>query len=732
MSHKWHFFRAGGVDQVSLRNGADLLALPELDQKLWVALAIPSTGIDVDPRTLELLDHDKDGRVRVPDIVDTVKWIGATWKSADDVLKGGDSLALSAIKDPAVLGAAKRILADLGKKDATSISLAEVTGVVDAFATTRFNGDGVIIPETAEDADVKQAIEEAIAGAGSVPDRSGKPGIDQAKTDAFFADIDKLAAWIADGAPHLALGDATGAAADALAAVQAKLDDYFARTQLAAYDARAAAALSGQDADLVALGGKLLSAASDDVARLPLARIEAGKALPLEGAVNPAWAAALATFRDAAVKPILGARAQLTADDYAKVTAKLAGYVAWRGARPQTSADKLDEARIKALAGGTQRAEIAKLVAADKALEAEYGAIATVEKLLRIQRDFGRVVRNFVNFSDFYTKRDGAFQAGTLYLDGRAFKLSVPVADAGKHGALAAMSSSYLAYCDITRAGAKKAIAVAVTNGDADNIFVGRNGVFYDREGNDWDATVTKVVSNPISVREAFWSPYKKLIRLVEEQVNKRAAEADAKANSKIETAATKVATVDQKPAAPAADAAAAPPPAPAAAAAAAAPPKKGIDIGIIAVISLAIGAVVGAVGGLVAMLVGMGVWMPLGIVALLLAISGPSMILAWMKLRQRNLGPILDANGWAVNTRARVNVSFGAALTDLAVLPKGASRSLDDPFADKGRPWKLYIFLTCLLVASASWYAGKLDKYLPEPVKSGKVLGKHAPVNNP
>ncbi|KAB2887366.1 MAG: hypothetical protein F9K40_21510, partial [Kofleriaceae bacterium] len=210
MSHKWHFFRAGGVDQVSLRNGADLLALPELDQKLWVALAIPSTGIDVDPRTLELLDHDKDGRVRVPDIVDTVKWIGATWKSADDVLKGGDSLALSAIKDPAVLGAAKRILADLGKKDATSISLAEVTGVVDAFATTRFNGDGVIIPETAEDADVKQAIEEAIAGAGSVPDRSGKPGIDQAKTDAFFADIDKLAAWIADGAPHLALGDATG------------------------------------------------------------------------------------------------------------------------------------------------------------------------------------------------------------------------------------------------------------------------------------------------------------------------------------------------------------------------------------------------------------------------------------------------------------------------------------------------------------------------------------------
>jgi len=29
-------------------------------------------------------------------------------------------------------------------------------------------------------------------------------------------------------------------------------------------------------------------------------------------------------------------------------------------------------------------------------------------------------------------------------------------------------------------------------------------------------------------------------------------------------------------------------------------------------------------------------------------------MIIAWLKMRQRNLGPILDANGWAVNSKAR------------------------------------------------------------------------------
>ncbi len=728
MLHKWHFFRAGGVDQVSLRTGADLLALPELDQKLWVALAMPSDGVDIDRRTLELLDDDKDGRVRVPDILAAVTWIGATWKSADDVLKGGDSLALTAIKDASVLAAARRILADLGKGGATSIGLEEVAGVVKAFADTRLNGDGVIIPETAEDPDVKQTIEEIMAGAGSIVDRGGKPGIDQARTDTFFADIDKLAAWRAGGDAHRSLGDGTAAAADALAAVQSKIEDFFTRSQVAAFDSRGAAALNGQEAVFTAMAGKLLSASSDDIARLPLAKIEAGKPLPLRGAVNPAWAARVATFAEVAVKPICGARDVLSADDFAKVAAKLSDFLAWRGGRPATTADKLDEARLAALASGSQRTRVAELIAADKALAGEYDAITSVEKLLRIQRDFGRVVRNFVNFSDFYSKRDGTFQTGTLYLDGRAFRLVVPVADAAKHGALAAMSSSHLIYCDAVRAGAKRAIAVAVTNGDADNLFVGRNGVFYDRHGDDWDATITKIVSNPISIREAFWSPYKKLVRLIEEQVGKRAAEADAKANAKIEGAAAKVATVDQKPAA----AAAAPEPAPDAAATAAPAPKKGLDIGIIAVISLAIGAVVGAVAGLVAMLVGMGAWMPLGIVALLLAISGPSMLMAWMKLRQRNLGPILDANGWAVNTRARVNVALGASLTDLASLPKGSTLSLDDPFADKRRPWWLYITLVVIVVLAGSWYAGKLDRYLPQQAKSGQVLGKHAPINNP
>jgi hypothetical protein len=115
--------------------------------------------------------------------------------------------------------------------------------------------------------------------------------------------------------------------------------------------------------------------------------------------------------------------------------------------------------------------------------------------------------------------------------------------------------------------------------------------------------------------------------------------------------------------------------------------------------------------------------WMPLGLLALMLAISGPSMLIAWLKLRQRNIGPILDANGWAVNALARINIPFGAALTGLPTLPRGATRSLQDPFAEKKRPWRFYGFVAFVVVVVATWFFGHFDAYLPEKARAATVL---------
>ena len=113
----------------------------------------------------------------------------------------------------------------------------------------------------------------------------------------------------------------------------------------------------------------------------------------------------------------------------------------------------------------------------------------------------------------------------------------------------------------------------------------------------------------------------------------------------------------------------------------------------------MAVGGIATFFSSILATFFGLGMWMPFGLLAALLAISGPSMLIAWLKLRQRNIGPMLDANGWAVNALARINVPFGGALTGVAALPAGASRSLRDPFAEKKTPWGFYVFVAVLLV---------------------------------
>lgn len=715
MSHRFHFFRSGGVDQVSLRNAEDLLAIPELDQKLWVALAMPAAGVDVEPETIALIDLAHDGRIRVNDVIDTVNWIGKTFVKPADVLKSADDVALEAIKDKAVVAAAKRMLSDLGKKDATSISVDDANAITKAFENTLLNGDGIVIAASTDDADVRHAIEDAIALVGSVVDRSGKPGIGQTQADALFAAVDERAAWIEKGKDPglLALGDKTAAAADSLAAVRDKLEDYFTRCRVAAFDTRGQVAMGGTDDALVALASRALSTADEELARLPLARIDPTAQLSLNAGINPAWAERIRAFVDSAVKPIVGPKERLSHADLVQIGERLSAYDAWRKAEPKTIVSALAPEWLAKLAekgDGSVREKLKALIASDAALGAEYDQITSVAKAVRMQRDFGRILRNFVNFSDFYHHQDGVFQAGTLYLDARALHLCVPVADVAKHAALAASADSYLIYADITRAGKTKQIAAMLTNGDSDNIFVGRNGIFYDRDGNDWDATIVKVMPNPISIRQAFWSPYKKLVKIIEDNVTRRAAAADAEAMAKVEAAGKSVAHADK----------AATPEAPV-------PPKK-IDLGTVAAIGVAIGGVGTLFGALLASLFGLGRWVPLGFLAIILLISGPAMALAWLKLRRRNLGPILDANGWAINGRARINVSFGAAMTELARLPKGAQRSLDDPYADKRTPWKRWVFFVLLIVLAGAWYVGKLDRWLPKRAQSIEVLGEHAP----
>lgn len=114
-----------------------------------------------------------------------------------------------------------------------------------------------------------------------------------------------------------------------------------------------------------------------------------------------------------------------------------------------------------------------------------------------------------------------------------------------------------------------------------------------------------------------------------------------------------------------------------------------------------------------------------LALAGLVLVISGPSMIIAWLKLRQRNLGSILDACGWAINARAKINIPFGMTLTAVARLPQGVRCTVEDPFAEKSGLWKLWLLLIAALVAALIfWNKGSfLRKVLREKLQSAVTV---------
>ena len=316
------------------------------------------------------------------------------------------------------------------------------------------------------------------------------------------------------------------------------------------------------------------------------------------------------------------------------------------------------------------------------ALAAAQAEFMPLRKLLLLHRDFYRLLRNFVTLEDFYDLNDktiASFQAGTLIIDQRACHLCIRVNDMGKHDAQAPLSGMYLLYCNCVnqKTGKTAQIVAAVTQGEIKNLSVGKNAVFYDNDGLDYDATVYKIIENPISIRQAFWTPYRKFSKWVEDKINKSAAEKDAKAFDDMTAKA---------------DAAAADP---------AAEKKPAFDIakfaGIFAAIGLALGMIGAALASVAAGLAALTWWQNILVfICILLVISGPSMIMAWLKLRRRNLAPVLNANGWAVNADAIISVPFGRTLTEQVAFPFIKAPKMKGEMSN-GKKWLIGICLTLI-----------------------------------
>ena len=690
--YKWEFANIGGASRVKITTGEDIAHLDELDPKMWTVLSCPVTGLEIDEKSLAYIDADADGKIRVADVIATSQWLSGAVKNLDVLVEGTDSIDIEHLDQENAAGqklykSAKQILENLGK-EGTVISLADTKDIAAIFAKTRFNGDGIITDASTDDADEKATIAAAVAAFGGVADRSGAAGINAEMIENFYKALAEYAAWQA-AVVEAPFGDKTDAAIAAYNALDAKVKDFFMRSKLAAFSPDSAAALDVQTASIASISADNLTGKTEEIAAYPIARITGKPEIDLTAQVNPAWSAQFDLIKTVALE----GKTVLTEADWAEVGAQFAAYTGWKAAKAGAAVEALGLDAVKKFIEQDKKASLLDLVAQDAALAEEAANIDMVDKFLHILRDFYRLVRNFVTLHDFYDKDrkvSAIFQSGRLIIDQRECRLCMKVTDMGKHNASAATSGMFLVYCDCTTKTkpGKLTIVAAVTVGEIGDLIVGKNAVYYDNAGLEWDAVITKIVDNPISVAQAFWSPYRRMAKTVENLINKSAADKDAKmmadATAKINAAPAALPAGTDPKAAPAA-----------------APP---FDIAKFAGIFAAIGMALGMIGSaLVAIFKGlkaMAWWkLILVFVAIMLVISGPAMVLAWLKLRRRNIAPLLNANGWAVNAASKISIPFGETLTDVAKYPK---MKLTDPYAKAGlAPWKKWLIsLSAVVVA--------------------------------
>ena len=703
--HSWNYDNVGGSTRVKITTGADIAHLGELDLKKWTVLSCPTTGLDIDDKSLKYIDADSDGRIRVNDVIATSQWLTAVIKDADLLLKGADSIDVEQFNlenadGQKLYNSAKQILVNLGKEGSV-ISLADTKDITAIFAKTRFNGDGIITEQTPEDAEVAAVISAIINTVGSVADRSGANGVNVELIEKFYQALADYLAWN-EAAVEAPYGADTDKAIEAYNALDLKVKDYFVRAKLASFSPESAMKLDVQTALIESISADNLTGKTEEIAAYPIARITDKAELDIKATINPAWSSKFNTLISI-VKPKEKA---LTEETWAAIGASFAAYNAWKAAKKGGEVESLGIDAIKKILADDKKLALLDFVAQDLELKETADGIDMVDKFLYIYRDFYRLLRNFVTFQDFYTRNKNVkavFQSGRLIIDQRECRMCMLVTDMAKHNTMASASGMYLVYCDCTTKASptKLNIVAAVTVGEIGDLVVGKNAIYFDNKGQMWDAVITKIIDNPISIGQAFWSPYRRMATTVENLINKTAADKDAAmmkdANAKINAApAAKPAEGENKA------------------------PTPPFDIakfaGIFAAIGMAVGMIGTALAGILESFKGFVWWQYIGIfIGIMMCISGPAMIMAWMKLRRRNIAPLLNANGWAINASSKISIPFGETLTDIAKFPK---LKIKDPYAKKGiSKWmKWTISLVSLVIVLGCLWLGNIFASLGAP----------------
>ena len=690
------FRNYGGSYQLRIQDAQDLEKIQVLDEVHWAAISIPTNSLNCDKAFTAYVDTDKNGRIRPSELKAAWSWLVQVLADRQRMSEGSDILRLQDIdthnpEGQKLHAAAELILTNLNMQAKNEISLAQVRDVQSIMANAENNGDGIIPPEVAANADLAQFITSIMDTVGSQMDACGKPGIGEDELKKFFNEAETYLAWKAQGeipkgqesTEIMPWGIDTQKAYDLIKNVEEKIEQFFAQCALVKFDKRAAAQMQFREQELAEIDftdtAQMLSRLKDS----PLISPNSEGLLNFEGEINPLYAATLLELREKVLKRVLGNSVErLNEKDWRKVKNIFRSYQTWFENKQGAKVEKLGQDQLRSYLEGSYQEQASELIKKDLAVANDLNQIKNLEKVILYQRWLMVLANNFVSFADLYNPNTRAlFEMGTLIIDERQIGFTMGVRDRQAHKKVSQRSSMHLLYVEVTGrqdTDAKFEIVAPVTSGSAEGLHVGKRGIFFTVDGREWDAEVVDIVVNPISVSESVKVPFQKFAAFIKKQIEKMTKSSEEKLVSKSSSASSSGAARD---------------------------------------LMLGGGLAIAALGSSFAYITkALSQVKPTQVLSALLGLAMvvllPGILAGFMKIRKRDMSGLLEASGWAVNVHMRINTKMGRLFTHTPYLPKKAHKERRDAVgkfvkelgyktSQSMRP-TTYVFLFILLVLCA------------------------------
>jgi len=683
------FKRYGRSFHLKVETAEDLENVVRLDEAHWVATGSPVDSMSCDKTFLCLLDTDNSGRIMCHEVMDAINWLLGVLRDRTGISLHSTVLRLEAVEpDTAegkkVLDAARKALRKLGEREAVEVSLEQIRKVKAQLEATPVSEAGVVLPEAATDAEIRQFIIDVTSTVGGAPHPSGSQGIGTVQLAAFIEGMSAYLSWYEQGqiptgqdkTDIMPLGTETSDAFASFAAIRDKIDQYFAQCVALALDERFSQRMGWTESEVQQLDFDDPAVIEEVLRKAPLAKARPFQSLDFSDKINPYYATVLEGFREKVIRPVLGeSGTTLSVEQWQEIKTFFAAHQEWLGSKAGAAVEPLGIEKLRGYLDERFANAVRTLISNSARTALALDKIRLLEKLILYQAYIIDFVNNFVSFPDLYSTASRAmFEMGSLVMDGRRFNLSVRTGNLSEHKSVAGNSYMYVLYVEIaSREGGKMEVVVPVTSGGKGNLCVGKRGVFYDIAGREYEARVVDIIENPISFREALLSPFQRLGRLVVGKIESITTTAEKKLDSAASSA------VDQ------------------AGAQVAASSSQTQQAGVSrAGLLMGAGVTVAVLGSSLAYitktLTAIHPWRILaGVVGAVFAVMVPISVVAFVKLRRRDLSAILEGSGWGINARMRLTRQQSRFFTERPEYPEGA----------KGVhcfPWRLLLTLILLL----------------------------------